>query len=376
MSNVCGNCGNSISDPDDSNWPEVQCSHCGAYNEIVPDFVRKNPETKRTFGEYLNYPGLLSTDSFSNNQKQFEKIIKDRPIFFSGDGIFQALDFVYQINSDRACEWLGWVTDTSSRFPSNVIAMEILGNMNSIKALQSIINNLSFGYLSENMKGDLPGGGLFHQIIQSASAYSANKYSDLSFCELASAPFVPDKIICVVPELIRKVQIELFRLDKTANLVRKLGVQTLRTLWPMASTRDKGKNQIIGNFLALLNLSFDQTDNSIFSIISNRITAPIKKNDDYVALILTGDKIIEFSKRNPNNTTYHGLIQSLLAHKESRVKICTACSILYQDLKDFTQIALDSSIGYHQMMINAIRHSALLHDNQISIDLLTKENSA
>jgi hypothetical protein len=97
MSNVCGNCGNSISEPD-SNWPEVQCSHCGAYNEIVPDFVRKNPENKtnRTFGEYLNYPTLLSTDSFSNNQKQFEKIIKDRPIFFSGDRIFQALDFVYQ----------------------------------------------------------------------------------------------------------------------------------------------------------------------------------------------------------------------------------------------------------------------------------------
>jgi hypothetical protein len=62
---------------------------------------------------------------------------------------------------------------------------------------------------------------------------------------LATAPFVPDKIICVVPELIRKVQIELFRLDKTANLVRKLGLQTLRTLWPLASTRDKGKNQIL-----------------------------------------------------------------------------------------------------------------------------------
>ena len=44
MSNVCGNYGNSITDPD-SNWPEVQCSHCGAYNEIVHDFVRKNPET-------------------------------------------------------------------------------------------------------------------------------------------------------------------------------------------------------------------------------------------------------------------------------------------------------------------------------------------
>jgi hypothetical protein len=43
--------------------------------------------------------------------------------------------------------------------------MEILGNMNSIKALHSIINNLSFGYLSENLKGDLPGGGLLHQII-------------------------------------------------------------------------------------------------------------------------------------------------------------------------------------------------------------------
>ncbi|MHC1740066.1 MAG: hypothetical protein AB9897_03030 [Anaerolineaceae bacterium] len=365
MLNVCGNCGNSISDPD-SDWPEVQCSHCGAYNEIVPDFVRKNPgnNANRTFGEYLNYPSLLSIDSFSNNQKQFEKIIKDRPVFFSGNGLFQALDFVYQVNSDRACEWLGWVTDTSSHFPSNVIAMEILGNMNSIKALQSIINNLSFGYLSENLKGDLPGGGLFHQVIQTISTNSANKYSDLTFCELATAPFIPDKIICVVPELIRKVQIELFRLEKTADIVRRLGLQTLNTLWPLASTRDKGKNQNIGNYLALLNLSFDRTDNSIFTIISNRISAPIKKNDDIVALILTGDKIIGFSKRNPDNTTYHGLIQSLLAHKEPRVKVCAACSILYQDLKVFTQIALDSSIVYRPMMINAIKHSALLHDNQ------------
>jgi len=70
------------------------------------------------------------------------------------------------------------------------------------------------------------------------------------------------------------------------------------------------------------------------------------------------------------------LIQSLLAHKEPRVKICTACSILYQDLTVLTQIALDSSIAYHPMMINAIKHSALLHNNQASMALLAKMNKA
>ena len=84
----------------------------------------------------------------------------------------------------------------------------------------------------------------------------------------------------------------------------------------------------------------------------------------------------DFVRRNPDNTTYHRLIQSLLAHKEPRVNICTACSILYQDLIGFAQIALDSSIAYHLLMINAIKHSAISHNYQTSIDLLANMNTA
>lgn len=371
MNIICGICGENIS-VSDSNYYEEQCGNCGAYNKVFPHFIKENnptPEMKM-FSEYLNYPQNDVCQLSAENQKRYFKILKDLPEFFSMEELYHAINFVYAINNDQGIPWLGLVSDKEQRFPANVIAMEILGNSKNIQALYALLSNSSFGYLGESLKDPLPGGGLFSMVIQTAASTSRNKYSDISYCELSVAPFVPGQLMAAVPELIRKVQCERFRIKKACEMIGRFGITCMPSLWNIPV--DKHKRLEFEVLIALIHLSMGMTDQRVYSAMDMMTMKQIKQNGDYAALILSADKMVEFSVKNPDNNIYHTIIQRLLSHKDNRVRIGAASSILYQDFENFTTAALDEAIAFLPMMKNAINFSAYIKHNPKAMELVNQ----
>jgi hypothetical protein len=271
--------------------------------------------------------------------------------------LVRTLDYLYQVNSERSIDWIGKVSGATTRFPCNVIAMEILGNMNSQLAVNTLVSNVNFDYLRESLKSDSSGGSLLSVFVQSMAAYSNNKYSDINFAEFATSPHIPAQAIVAMPELIRMVQVELFRLTKVTNFVKRMGGKSITPLLEMARSRNQRNRSEIESLIGFLYLSLNYTDNTILTIFRNLLARPIKRDGDYVELIIAGNVMVEFSKNNPSNTTYYELINDLLSHKDARVRIGVASSIFYKNFHSFSKAALDYTVAYSLFMKEAMLYS-------------------
>jgi hypothetical protein len=231
--------------------------------------------------------------------------------------------------------------------------------MNSPRALEGLVSNVSFDYLRESLKSSNTSRSLFSSVVQSMAAYSNNQSTDINFAEFMTAPYVPARAIVAVPELIRTVQVELFRLTKAVNVVKRFGGKIITPALQSTKSRDRRKNQEIEEFVCFLYLALNYSNSSIFTVMKNLLVTPIKRDGDYVKLIIAGDVMVSFSKENPENNTYYGLISSLLTHKDPRVRIGIASSIFYKDFRQFTKPALEHSLAFHSFMVEAMIYGSV-----------------
>ncbi len=376
MTQTCGNCGGYLS-ISDSDSDEGNCSSCGICNKIVPDIAIKDPQNQRniTFGEFLKYPSLSGTIYQNIDQRQFEGVITSMPILENTEALVQKLDYVYQVNTERSLKWLGEVTGSSIRFPCNVIALEILGNMGFPGALEEVVKNLSFTYLSEDMKASSSGGSLFSTAIRSMANYSNAKMSDINFAGLATCPYIPAPAVVAVPELIRTVQEELFRLEKAVGLIRKFGVGSLAPLWNLQSFT----SERIDLFIACCYLRLGMAGEKILSIVQENLRRPIKQHGDYVAMIVLGDTLVEYAATHKDDYNFVERIHNLLIHNEPRVSIAVAGSTLYRNYFILSGQAIQMNQAYFSSLIPALVYAKYFNQNTESamyLDAQTNPNLA
>jgi len=308
--------------------------------------------------------------------------------FHSGNEAFYYMIALSKLNSPLTIEALGyWATSLDSSFPTNIMAINILKNINKPETIAALVNDSNFLYM-DSLEADsneedflkrykrLKEGkvktlrdnfvaGVLLSGIHGIGQYYKNKAAKVLCSGLVTAPFLPlDISLDDQTNILKGFQLHRYRMNAVLSLCDRWGYKYLENCWIASQTRKKEREAIFLTGCYLKKGLDPQPAESYIKLVFN---SNLNSNEQHMKAIFLADSLLH-SEAESLTIKYHSLIQGLINHKEQLVAKSVAASVFYADYRPLIPKLLQENFCLE--LIPAIVFSARISNNPDSIHFL------
>lgn len=317
---------------------------------------------------------------------QVAKLLSEKSLFF-GDEAFYAMIALSKLNSPLTIELLGSMANLSLNFPADIMAINILKNINKPEAITALVNKSNFVF-TESVEDDPNEEGFIERYrrikrgketritdnlavgvlfagIKGFAQYYKNKAAKVQCSGFLTAPFLPlDTMLADQTDILRSFHSHRYRMNAVLSLCERWGLSYLDNCWAASQTPKKESDAY---FLTGCYLNKGLDPAPVETYVNRVVSSKLNTNELQMKAIFLVDALLH-GEEESLKAKYQSQIQGLIDHKETIVANSTAASVFYADYRPLIpKILLECS---KPELIPAIVFSARIANNPDSVRFL------
>lgn len=324
-------------------------------------------------------------------------VIKEFPY---GSHTFELLLILSKNQSALAIDWLGEVSGQTDEFPSNILAMLNLLELNNPAAIKALVSNQQLNFLEfdtndvdyrnrpqnqtfvemllsnddrNRPKNQSFGGSLLSAAIKGVSQYGKQQQENIIAAGLATFPDLPMEIFGVTPsKLILHQQSEMCRLFAVLTLCKNFGFSYLNDCWPAS-----GRNSELSlrSFLAGCYLFSGQSNPNLDKVFTDLLASQLNTPEQYSSAIFICDALMK-AKNNFHQQVFTPRIIEFLNKKSIPVKNSIAASTLFTNFAPLMHEALETARVSGLIFVPSLVFASSIYGNEKASALLNQMSSS
>jgi hypothetical protein len=310
-----------------------------------------------------------------------------RSRYLIGDEIFHILIASAKVNSPLTLEWLVENANPYYKLPANIMAVNIIKNINKPEGIAALVNGSNFIFMESQVvdsneesffdkykrleKGeekrisDNLAVGTLLAGLKGIGEYYQNKASKIQCSGFITAPFLPlDILLADKTNILKAFQSHRYRMNAVLSLCDRWGYSYLDNCWAGSQSRKKkGEACFLVGCYYKKGLEPASAESYFKSVLSSRLNA----NEQQMMAIYLVDALLH-GEGESLKVKYQSQIERLVDHKEPVIAKSIAASLFYADFRPLIPKVLTERFCLE--LVPAVVFSARIANNSDSIRFL------